>query len=161
MSAAVWEEHPVVGIGPGCFQLSTQGKQHNSPFVSTTYGSVLAELGGFGFLALAGLYICLTIGLVRDERKWSRLHRGSAHPLEPLAPYLPFKMLQVLLISFTGNSLISATMWTDIALLIGCQTAIRRELGIETSRYIRVVEVSLRNRVAAWLRKGAQVGADH
>jgi hypothetical protein len=70
-------------------------------------------------------------------------------------------MLQVLLISFTGNSLISATMWTDIALLIGCQTAIRRELGIETSRYIRVVEVSLRNRVAAWLRKGAQVGADH
>lgn len=161
VSAAVWEKNPIVGVGPGCFSISEDGKNHSEPFVSSTYASVAAELGSVGLIALAALHAFMLFGCVKDYLQWNVIAEEQGTYRELLVPFLPMKVLQLIVISFTANTLISPTMFSDFALVLGIQQHTRRELQEKAEKEIYFVRIPLRTRVIMWLRKGARVGTDY
>ncbi len=161
VSMAVWADHPLTGCGPGCLHLSEAGSKHNGPFVATTYGSVAAELGSIGLIALVAMYLSLFLGSLHSERRWFEQRSGSATVLRAVACYLPFKVLLIILNAITANTIVSATLWIDVSLVLGCQRVLHQELGVEQYRRVNLVQSPLRNTVISWLRKGARVGTHH
>ncbi len=140
--------------------MSHAGSLHNEPFVSTTYGSVLAELGAVGFVCFMILIVAVFLGILRDEQRWSGRFAQSNSALSIIAPFLPVKMIQILIICANGNLLISALFWTDLVMLLSCQTLMRKELGVEKEKLMYILDKPLRTKVTEWLRKGAMIGSD-
>lgn len=161
LSLEAWTYNPLLGIGPGCFSLSIPGKSHSTPFVSTSYGSVLAETGTVGFIMLVSMLALLLYELIRDYLAWQALEANADTKRAMYAPYLPLKMVQIIVTAFTGNTVVSAHFWGDIAILIGCQNKVRESIGTYHYTEVLVVAVPLRTRVVAWLQKGAGIGTNN
>ena len=101
----IWEEHPLLGAGPGCFP-QARGYQLES---HQLYGQVLGELGTLGALAFAAV----VWAFIANNRQLARLCR--ADPL--LAGTFPARVVRsitvavmlLLLMGFAGHNLFRYT----------------------------------------------------
>lgn len=145
----VWKEHPWLGTGPGNFGNSTFGRYHNAAFPSTSYGSVLAELGVVGLFVFVVFLVGLFVRMLMDERKWTVGHRGEDSDLERLVPSLPFRALLLIFVCFNGNNLVTANFWFEVILMLAVQNALHRATGVDRSRQIFLVRKPWRDIVSA------------
>ncbi|RPI68572.1 MAG: O-antigen ligase domain-containing protein [Ignavibacteriae bacterium] len=156
ISYEVWQESPVTGVGLGNFANSDASRYHNVQFPATTIGSVLAELGIIGLIVfvvfLGGTYVSVQA----DERRWRSFHRGRDEDVDRLAPILPFRLVLLIIVAFTGNFLVTAVFWYDMVLVLSGQSAIRRHMGIETHVNVYLTRTPWRER---WIN--ARTKLDH
>lgn len=161
VSADVWMESPVTGVGLGNFANSESSKYHNVQFPSTVYGSVLAELGLIGFFVFIALLLVTFTITVRDERQWWREHRGKDPAVDILAPLIPFRVLLLIFVAFTSNYLVTAVFWYDLVLILSGRTAVRRQLGVDQTFDIYLTRTPWRDRWIAAHTAGEDHAAHH
>lgn len=161
MSLLAWLENPVTGVGPGCFSLSDAGKTHNSPFVATSYGTALAEIGLPGCIALFGMFILAFVGCFLDYREWRQKPRDAESELDLLTPLLPFRIAHSIVSGFTSNAVVSANMFEELAITLGCRTNVRSALGYREEKLVYLVSTPVKKLTEQWVRKGAKVDTDY
>lgn len=157
VSADVWMESPVTGVGLGNFANSEGSKYHNVQFPSTVYGSVLAELGLIGFFIFISLLFVTLLVTLRDERRWFREYRGKDSAVDILAPLLPFRVFLLIFVAFTSNYLVTAVFWYDMVLILSGRSAVRRQFGGDQTFDLYVTRTPWRDR---WMA-ARTIGEDH
>jgi len=107
-------ESPYIGVGPGNFSNSQAGRRHNSPYPSTTWGSVLAEQGILGILTFGGLMVVLLVGSIQLLR-----HRGvdGENLTAGIHVIVPVRVLILIFVGLTGNNFVSNVLWIDVGLI--------------------------------------------
>lgn len=149
MSFQVLKEYPIFGAGPGNFGNTSIGKSTGLQFPASSYGTVSAELGGFGIVVFASFLLILLARTFQIERVWTAQYNGNSEYMEMLLPFVPLRMLFLILIGFAGNLLISGFFWSEILMILSIQSAARRELGIEKVQELYVVSESWRTKLLA------------
>jgi O-antigen ligase len=127
VSFEAWQEAPVMGVGPGNFGNSVAARYYNSRYPSTTYGSVLSELGIVGLVILVLFFTTM----LRESLRVGRSSVSDTTDTDILTPVLSVIALIVIFVAFNSNLLVSAYFWLYAALVCSGISAADRQAGTE------------------------------
>lgn len=122
----IWEEYPVIGTGLGRFSQATAAQRANILFSTSTYSSVLAELGPLGFLLLMAFIASVAVSTLH----WYRRRAQLSPELQVVAGVIPYFYVLLAFLQFTGNAFIYTSLWQMFALCFFVVNRARREQGL-------------------------------
>lgn len=159
IAADIWEYYPVNGTGLGRFSQSPPARRENIWFSTSTYSSVLAELGTIGFLILLLLFVSTTALALY----WYRRRRECTPEVRRQLGIIPYFFILMMFLNFTGNGFVSTSLWQFFGLVFLVTNNARREAGLPFVEFY-LVRTPLRDivaRTAAKFRAGQPDAVEH
>lgn len=126
IAADIWEDYPVLGTGLGRFSQAPAARKANILFSTSTYSSVLAEMGPLGFLLLVVFMASVAISTLYWYKRRDRL----SPELRVVAGVIPYFYMLLVFLQFTGNAFVYSSLWQMFALSFFVINRARREQGL-------------------------------
>lgn len=152
IAADIWEYYPINGTGLGRFSQAPPAQRKDIWFSTSTYSSVLAELGTIGFLVMLVLFVSTTALVLY----WYRQRHQFTPELRRQLGIMPYFFILMTFLNFTGNGFISTSLWQFFGLVFLVTNNARREAGQPFVEFY-LVRTPLRDiviRTAAKLKAG-------
>lgn len=125
IASDIWEYYPVNGTGLGRFSQAPPAQRKDIWFSTSTYSSVLAELGTIGFLVMLGLFVSTTALVLY----WYKQRHQFTPELRRQLGIMPYFFILMTFLNFTGNGFISTSLWQFFGLVFLVTNNARREAG--------------------------------